>query len=172
MIYENIEIVPTSIYNFFTTIFVNTHVNKEFHIKKEKTPLWLNDLIYKRIHNTVKKFDHALQDFPYYEPFSDIFNDMANAQKIVSPGANFGEGWLIPAEICNMANNGIENIISLQPFACIANHIISKGIEKRVKQIYPKINLLFLDFDASTSDVNIYNRILFMLHNAKKNLEN
>ena len=62
----------------------------------------------------------------------------------------------------------MENVISLQPFGCIANHIISKGVEKRIKQVFPKMNLLFLDFDSSTSEANIYNRLHFMVSNAKQ----
>ena len=70
-----------------------------------------------------------------------------------------------------MAEQGVYNAISLQPFGCIANHIISKGIEKRIKSIYPKMNLLFLDFDASTSDANVFNRLHFMVKNAKTFLQ-
>lgn len=168
LVSENVEVVPTCIYNFLTSSLVNAHVNREFFIQEGSIPLWLSDLFYKYIHKTVKKYDKICAVHPYYIPFSDIFNDMENARRIVSPAANFGEGWLIPAEICNMANHGIQNIISLQPFGCIANHLISKGIEKRVKDIYPQMSLLFLDFDASTSEANVYNRLHFMMNNARQ----
>jgi predicted nucleotide-binding protein (sugar kinase/HSP70/actin superfamily) len=59
----------------------------------------------------------------------------------------------------------------LQPFGCIANHIISKGIEKKIKQNYQNMNLLFLDFDSGVSDVNIHNRLHFMIKNAKEHLK-
>ncbi|MBR4491149.1 MAG: hypothetical protein IKO98_00660, partial [Bacteroidales bacterium] len=94
--------------------------------------------------------------------------DAELASNVINLTANFGEGWLIPAELCSMAEQGVYNAISLQPFGCIANHIISKGIEKRIKSIYPKMNLLFLDFDASTSDANVFNRLHFMVKNAKE----
>jgi predicted nucleotide-binding protein (sugar kinase/HSP70/actin superfamily) len=58
-------------------------------------------------------------------------------------------------------------VISLQPFGCIANHIISKGIEKRTKELFPNMNLLFLDFDSGMSEANIYNRLHFMIRNAQ-----
>ena len=85
--------------------------------------------------------------------------------------ANFGEGWLLPAEIANYAKNGINSVVSLQPFGCIANHIISKGMEKKIKQIYPDMNLLFLDFDAGTSEANVFNRLHFRLENAKSKMK-
>jgi predicted nucleotide-binding protein (sugar kinase/HSP70/actin superfamily) len=59
----------------------------------------------------------------------------------------------------------------LQPFGCIANHIVAKGIEKRVKQFYPDMNLLFLDFDSGVSEVNILNRLFFMIKNATENMK-
>ena len=81
--------------------------------------------------------------------------------------AQFGEGWLLPAEIVSFAKEGIYNVISLQPFGCIANHIISKGIEKRIKDLYPEMNLLSLDFDSGVSDVNVMNRLLLFVTNIK-----
>jgi predicted nucleotide-binding protein (sugar kinase/HSP70/actin superfamily) len=57
----------------------------------------------------------------------------------------------------------VDKIVSLQPFGCIANHIISKGIERLYKEHYPNLSLLFLDFDAGTSDANIINRLHFLL---------
>ena len=62
-------------------------------------------------------------------------------------------------------------MVRLQPFGCIANHIISKGMEKKIKQIYPDMNLLFLDFDAGTSEANVFNRLHFILENAKSKMK-
>lgn len=62
-------------------------------------------------------------------------------------------------------------MISLQPFGCIANHIVSKGIEKRIKDFYPDMNILSLDFDSGVSDVNITNRLLLFIDNLKKQEE-
>jgi len=56
----------------------------------------------------------------------------------------------------------------VQPFGCIANHVISKGIEKRIKDLYPNMNMLFLDFDEGTTEVNILNRLHFMVKNVKE----
>lgn len=61
----------------------------------------------------------------------------------------------------------VNNVVSLQPFGCIANHIVSRGVEKRIKSFYPDINLLSLDFDSGVSDVNITNRMLLFIDNLK-----
>ena len=70
---------------------------------------------------------------------------------------------LLPAEIISYAESGVKSVISLQPFGCIANHIVSKGVVKRIKRVYPAINLLSFDFDSGVSDVNIKNRLLLFI---------
>lgn len=168
LVQQGVEVVPPCIYNFFTQSIVNHFINKRKHIKKKTTPTWVIRLLYAYLRYEVRKFDRICMPFPYYRKFSDIFEDEKLAGNILNTAANFGEGWLIPAEISNFAEHGINNVVSLQPFGCIANHIISKGIEKKVKQIYPKMNMLCLDFDSSTSEANIYNRLHFMVENSKK----
>jgi predicted nucleotide-binding protein (sugar kinase/HSP70/actin superfamily) len=102
---------------------------------------------------------------------TNIEEEAEKASKIVSLAAQFGEGWLIPAEIASFAERRINAAISLQPFGCIANHVISKGIEKKIKDIYPNMNLLFLDFDGGVSEVNVLNRLHFIAKAAKNNLQ-
>ena len=96
-----------------------------------------------------------------------FFETANNGKEVISLSAQFGEGWLLPGEIVSFAKHGINNVISLQPFGCIANHIISKGIEKKIKTLYPQMNLLSLDFDSGVSDVNITNRLHLMIDNIK-----
>ena len=165
---QGIEVVAPSMYNFFVNSFVNRHFNKRYNIKEVGSPLWISDTIYKLVRHYASKFDKIGQQYPYYRPFADIFHDAQLATQIINPAANFGEGWLIPAELAGFAQQGVNNAISLQPFGCIANHVISKGIEKRVKKLYPKMNLLSLDFDAGTSEANIFNRLHFMVEICKK----
>ncbi len=167
---QGVEVIAPSMYNFFVNSFVNKHINREHHIKEESVPLIVTDAIYKVLRMVVRKFDKVGAEFPYYRPFADIFHDAKLASKIINMSANFGEGWLIPAELASFAESGVNNVVSLQPFGCIANHVISKGVEKRVKSLYPKMNLLFLDFDSSTSDANVFNRLHFMVDNAKKEM--
>ena len=110
-------------------------------------------------------YDKICRPFPYYRPFSDIMDVWRASRKVINSAADFGEGWFLPGEICELAESGVKKVVSLQPFGCIANHIISKGIERRYKDLYPDLSLLFLDFDAGTSEANVANRLHFMLEN-------
>lgn len=170
LLQEGIEVVPPSIVEFFSTSFVSRHANRELHIRQEHTPAWLTDTLYRYIRHVVKKYDAIATAYPFYRPSSDIFDIARLSKQVISTAADFGEGWFLPGEICHLAESGVRNIISLQPFGCIANHIISKGIEKKLRSIYPQVNLLFLDFDSSTSEANVYNRLHFLVDNARKEL--
>lgn len=162
---QGVEVVAPSIYNFFINSFVNRHVNKENNIKPVDMPLFLTDAVYKLIYRYARSYDSVCKDFPYYRPYADMFHEAKLASRIVNMAANFGEGWLIPAEMSSLAEDGVKNIISLQPFACISNHIISKGIEKKMRKLYPDVSLLFLDFDGGTSEANVFNRLHFLIEN-------
>ncbi|MCF0206099.1 MAG: 2-hydroxyglutaryl-CoA dehydratase, partial [Bacteroidales bacterium] len=165
---QGIEVAVPSIYNFFINSLINNAVNKKYHIKPTNMPTFLSNGAYNIVARVARKFDKACEGFPSYRPFDNLFEAFDDATKLVSPATNFGEGWLLPAEIANYAKNGINNVVSLQPFGCIANHIISKGMEKRIKKIFPELNLLFLDFDAGTSEANVFNRLHFIIDNANK----
>ena len=162
---QGVEVVAPSIYNFFANNFVNRHINKENHLKPVDLPLFVTDVVYKILFRYAKTYDEACQDFPFYRSFADMFHKAKLASRVISMAANFGEGWLIPAEMSSLAEEGIKNIISLQPFACISNHIIAKGIEKKMRKLYPELNILFLDFDGGTSEANVFNRLHFLLEN-------
>ncbi|MDR3134199.1 MAG: acyl-CoA dehydratase activase-related protein [Prevotellaceae bacterium] len=164
---QGVEVVAPSLYNFFISGFVNMRHNHHHHIKRNTLPLVVNDAIYKIVYYYARKFDRVAAAFRYYRPFSDLYEDAEKAAKIINLSAQFGEGWLIPAELAAFAESGVFNALSLQPFGCIANHIIAKGIEKRVREVYPAMQLLFLDFDADTSEANILNRLHFMIKHAK-----
>ncbi|MDY2943011.1 MAG: 2-hydroxyacyl-CoA dehydratase [Paludibacteraceae bacterium] len=159
------EEVPTAQSGFFSTSFPNAHINRKYHIKSMHTPLWVMSLGHKVLLRVAKQYDALCADFPFYRYFEDIFTISRLSEQVIHPAADFGEGWFLPGEICALAESGVEKVVSVQPFGCIANHIISKGIEKRIKQTYPRLSLLFLDFDAGTSAANIYNRLHFLLEN-------
>ncbi len=165
---QGIEVVAPSMYNFMMAEFVNNQIKKKKNISRLRMPLFISDMVFQFSKKYSRKFDELCARYPYYRPFSDLEKDAGNASKIINLAAQFGEGWLIPAEIAGFAEQGINNAISLQPFGCIANHVISKGIEKRIKKNYPKMNLLFLDFDGGTSEANVLNRLHFMIDSVRK----
>ena len=101
------------------------------------------------------------------EPIIPPADLSVQASKVVSLVNQAGEGWLLPGEIISMAESGVRNIISLQPFGCIANHVVAKGISSKLSRLYPDLNFLNLDMDAGNSDVNLQNRLDFFIHSAK-----
>lgn len=163
LIEHGIEPVIPSLTEFFTQYFPNAKFNGKVNLDKNSlmSGLW-RKIGEKMIERVAKKIDQAAAGFKYFEPDDSIYTAFDRASNIVNMAAQFGEGWLIPSEFAMFAQRGIKAAISLQPFGCIANHVISKGIEKRVKDLYPDLNLLYLDFDGGVSEVNVQNRLHFI----------
>lgn len=164
LIGRNIEIVYPSLIDFFLQSFVNMKVNKKERVKKNGVPDFVIDYIYSQIQKHLDKANVICGEFRYFTPFDSIFEKSVLAQKAISLNIQFGEGWLLAGEISSLAQSGVRYIVSLQPFGCIANHIVGKGIENRLKKFYPEMNILSLDFDSSVSEVNITNRLLLLIN--------
>ena len=90
------------------------------------------------------------------------------AEKIISLGHQTGEGWFLTAEMIELLSSNVNNIACLQPFACLPNHIVGKGMIKALRKAYPKANIAAIDYDAGASEVNQMNRLLLMMTNAKE----
>lgn len=167
LIDRGIEVVPPLMTDFFMQSFVNMKVNQDSHIKKKYIPDFAIDWLYGKVQKQIDKINKIGKAFLYFQPFENIYEKAEKAKQVISLNTQFGEGWLIAGEMSSFASQGINHVISLQPFGCIANHIVEKGIEKRIKSVYPQINILSLDFDSSVSDVNITNRLLLFVDNIK-----
>jgi predicted CoA-substrate-specific enzyme activase len=115
--------------------------------------------------DTVQK---RLKNFKLYEHHADCTELIHLIKDIIDPSYNTGEGWLIPAEILYNAEQGINSFIIVQPFACLANHISGRGLTKAVKERYPHIQVLSLDYDPDTSFANIENRLQMLIINARE----
>ena len=89
---------------------------------------------------------------------------------IVSCSNQTGEGWFLTGEMLELINEGVTNIICAQPFACLPNHIVGKGVIKRIRHDHPDANIVAIDYDPGASEVNQLNRIKLMLSAAEKNM--
>ena len=78
-----------------------------------------------------------------------------------------GEGWLMTAEMLELINSGVNNIVCAQPFGCLPNHIVGKGMIRGIMEKHPEANIVVVDYDHSSTKVNQENRIKLMLANAK-----
>ena len=100
----------------------------------------------------------------------------SHIKKLVKPaigyGSKMGEGWLLTAEMLELAESGYENIVCTQPFGCLPNHINGKGAIRRIKELNPKANIVTIDYDPGAPKVNQENRIKLMLAVGREELEN
>ena len=101
-----------------------------------------------------------------FEPHRDIREMAARSTDISSMGNQAGEGWYLTAEMVDMIEHGCPNIICAQPFACLPNHIVGKGMFRALRNRYPEANIVAVDFDPGASEVNQLNRIKLMLSTA------
>ncbi|MDE7355861.1 MAG: acyl-CoA dehydratase activase [Rikenellaceae bacterium] len=168
LIGQGIEVEAPTLLNFFLQSFVNHKINIDAGLKRKSTPMFVSDMFYSLIRKQVEKVNKLASAFEYFTPFADIFDEAKLSEGIVTPAAQFGEGWLLPSEIISFAKHGVNNVVSLQPFGCIANQVISKGVEKKIKSLYPQMNILSLDFDSGVSDVNVTNRLLLFINGLKQ----
>ena len=82
-------------------------------------------------------------------------------------GNKMGEGWLLTAEMLELIHSGTHNIVCTQPFGCLPNHIVGKGMIRKLKDEYPYSNIVALDYDPGATKINQENRIKLMLANAR-----
>ncbi|HEY8390488.1 MAG TPA: acyl-CoA dehydratase activase-related protein [Clostridia bacterium] len=101
----------------------------------------------------------------------DIKTKAKMASNIVNLGSMCGEGWFLTAEMLELMHDGVNNIVCMQPFACLPNHVTGKGMIKELKRQNPKANIVAIDYDPGASEVNQLNRIKLMMSSAFKNLE-
>ena len=88
-----------------------------------------------------------------------------------SIGNQTGEGWFLTGEMMELIHSGATNIVCTQPFGCLPNHVVGKGVIKELRRRYPQANIVAIDYDPGASEVNQLNRIKLMLSTANKNLK-
>lgn len=113
----------------------------------------------------------ALEKSEHFNPPASIYTTAAGTKDIVSHGNQTGEGWFLTGEMVELIHNGVNNIVCCQPFGCLPNHIVGKGVIKKVRSEYPGANIVAIDFDPGASEVNQLNRIKLMLTTAQRNLD-
>ena len=92
------------------------------------------------------------------------------AKPFLSIGNQSGEGWFLTGEMVELLTSGTPNIVCIQPFACLPNHVVGKGVLKALRKEFPQANIAAVDYDPGASEVNQLNRIKLMLSAAKKNM--
>ena len=111
-----------------------------------------------------------LEKSTHFIPPARIHDLAAMAKSYVSLGNQTGEGWFLTGEMLELIHSGTKNIICTQPFGCLPNHIVGKGVIKELRASHPEANIIAVDYDPGASEVNQLNRIKLMLATAQKNL--
>ena len=106
----------------------------------------------------------------HFIPPADIEETARNASEIVSIGNQTGEGWFLTGEMLELLHTDTPNIVCTQPFGCLPNHVVGKGVIKELRKRHPEANIVAIDYDPGASEVNQLNRIKLMLSTAQKNL--
>ena len=107
-----------------------------------------------------------------YLPPCNIWHLEEAVKDVLSIGNQTGEGWFLTAEMIEYIENGIPNIVCVQPFACLPNHVVGKGVIKTIREKYPNANISPVDYDPGASEANQTNRIKLLMTVAKDNLKN
>ena len=113
----------------------------------------------------------ALENSKRFEAPMPIEKIADLARPLLSIGNQYGEGWFLAGEMAELISSGVPNIVCIQPFACLPNHVVGKGVIKQLRKVYPDANVVAVDYDPGASEVNQLNRIKLMLSVAKKRLE-
>ena len=125
-----------------------------------------SEVLYRYLVGKQKQVIRAVQkegSFAAPSPFSET---LKLADGYISRGVKMGEGWLLTAEMVELIHEGVENIVCTQPFGCLPNHIVGKGMIRAIKEKNPNANIVAVDYDPGASEVNQQNRIKLMLDTA------
>ncbi|GCF93410.1 2-hydroxyglutaryl-CoA dehydratase [Enterococcus florum] len=136
--------------------------------KKNKN---LAEFVIKLIEMVEKPMDKALRASTRFTGIHSIYQLAEDASKILSIGNHTGEGWFLTGEMIDLLKTGVNNIVCMQPFGCLPNHVVGKGVIKELRHQFPKSNIAAIDYDPGVSLVNQLNRIRLMMATANKMLD-
>lgn len=143
---------------------------KSKHLKGKRSGYRLGKLAVSVLEKSRSTMRKALEESKRFDPPSRIEHLAEKASTIVSIGNQAGEGWFLTGEMIELMESGVNNIVCMQPFACLPNHITGRGALKELNRQYPNGNIIAVDYDPGASESNQLNRIKLMMAVAKKNM--
>ena len=167
---EGAEAVVPDLTDFLLYCCYNANFKADY-LGESKKAQRMNNLLIKFFEWMRKDARDELAKSKHFEPTAYIGDLAKLAEPIVSCGNQTGEGWFLTGEMLELIHQGTRNIICAQPFACLPNHIVGKGVIKEIRHEFPEANIVAIDYDPGASEVNQLNRIKLMLSTAQKNLK-
>ena len=167
---EGAEAVVPDLIDFMCYCFYNQNFKVE-NLGFKKSKATMANWGIKAIEWVRKPASEALAQSRHFAPPADIRDLAKMASPIVSTGNQTGEGWFLTGEMMELIHGGTQNIVCTQPFGCLPNHIVGKGVIKAIRRSHPEANIVAIDYDPGASEVNQLNRIKLMLSTAVKNMK-
>lgn len=160
------DLIDFMLYCFYNQIYKAEHLGTSKKTAKiSALGIWAIEHILRG--SAVKAFEES----KHFDAPTSIYKIVSYAEPIVSIGNQTGEGWFLTGEMVELIKEGVPNIVCTQPFGCLPNHVVGKGVIKALRKAYPSSNIVAIDYDPGASEVNQLNRIKLMLSTAQKNLK-
>ena len=160
------DLIDFMLYCFYNQLYKADHLGmSKKTARNSKLGIWAIEHILRS--TATKEFLRS----KHFTPPTPIQEIAEFAEPIVSIGNQTGEGWFLTGEMVELIHDGVPNIVCTQPFGCLPNHVVGKGVIKALRKAYPASNIVAIDYDPGASEVNQLNRIKLMLSTAQKNLK-
>ncbi|WP_148214161.1 acyl-CoA dehydratase activase-related protein [Denitrovibrio acetiphilus] len=165
---QGIECDIPPLLSFFSQRFINETYDQNSYLKRSFKDRIKYSVLEMFSGFYLMQIDKVMRGYRFYRKPKKLRQLSEITGKVTSLANQSGEGWLLTAEMISMLSEGTNNIICLQPFGCISNHITGKGVEMQLKEMFPSINFLAIDMDAGSSEINILNRLHLIVNAAKE----
>ncbi len=166
LIREGAEVVVPGLTDFcLYTVYNNIEDARLYGLHKRTAFVW--KFAYKFLNRKVKDLIDIIHEESEFDAPTPFPHTASLVEGCIHRGTKMGEGWLLTAEMLELADKGVNNIVCTQPFGCLPNHICGKGMMKPIKERIPEINIVAIDYDPGATQVNQENRLKLMLANAR-----
>ena len=166
---EGAEAVCPDILDFFMYSAYDSTFKVD-HLGFSKSSKILSNAAIWLLKNFRKPMCQALEASTRFDAPAEIQELVKYAEPFVSTGNQTGEGWFLTGEMIELLHTNVPNIVCTQPFGCLPNHVVGKGVIKQLRKAFPGANIVAVDYDPGASEVNQLNRIKLMLATANENL--
>ena len=171
LIREGAEVNMAGLLDFMLYCVDNSLISRELYGRGDGSNLLLTKAAYRFLCRFKRSLIRLMEENGHFRPWTPFEELEGLAAEFISPAVKMGEGWLLTAEMLELGKSGCRNIVCAQPFGCLPNHICGKGMMKPIREKYPEMNIVAVDYDPGASPVNQENRIRLMLANARENMK-
>jgi predicted nucleotide-binding protein (sugar kinase/HSP70/actin superfamily) len=166
LVSEGAEVVNSGLLDFCLYCVYNSLFDKEIY-GKGGLKYHIMKIVARYMERKQRQMTKEIARHGLFTPPADFSQVVEKSQGYLDHGVKMGEGWLLTAEMLELIHSGVNNIVSAQPFGCLPNHIVAKGMIRKIKDTYPLANITAIDYDPGASRINQENRLKLMLANAR-----